>query len=509
MKILLPFDFSIEDIDAITSPKNVYELRKNAEKMISLVREELRKLIEKGEVMYGINTGFGELASKNISKQDLKKLQINLIRSHACGVGYPLSDDEARLMMLIRANELSRGFSGVRPVVINSLCEFLNKGIIPYIPQKGSVGASGDLAPSSHMALALCGEGLAKFYGDDRWQPSSVILKKAGIKPLVLEEKEGLALINGTQTTNAIGSKALLKALNVFYTSIIAGALSTDALKATPKAFDRRIAYAKPYSGQIYVAKKLSKLLEKSQIRQSHILNDSRIQDPYSIRCMPQVMGAVMEWLYNSIKALEIEYRSVTDNPLVFYDNGRIEVLSGGNFHAQSLALAFDSAAIAVSVNTAMSERRIAQLVSDFKILPPFLAKNPGLESGFMIAQVTAAALCNENNILSHPASVFSIPTSANKEDFVSMGTNSAIKLKKIVSNSARVVAIELIASSKAIMYHRPLKTSPILEKVIEKVINIVGDLEGDVELSSKIESVAVSVSDGDFLIDVSDILKE
>ncbi len=502
MKILLPFDFSIEDIEAIISPKNFYDLKKDAYKNLSVVRRELKKLIEKGDVMYGINTGFGELASKSISKQDLKTLQMNLIRSHACGVGEALSDEEVRLMMFIRANELARGLSGVRPLVIKALCSFLNKGIIPYIPHMGSVGASGDLAPSSHMACALCGEGFAKFIGDEKWKPASVILKKAGINPVVLEEKEGLALINGTQATNAIGSLALLKGINVFYTSIIAGALTTDALKGTPKAFDERISQAKPYSGQIYVAKKLSYLLEGSQIRQSHIINDPRVQDPYSIRCMPQVMGAVMDWLYNSVKAVETEYKSVTDNPLVFYDKGKVEVVSGGNFHAQSLAFAFDMAAIAMSVNASISERRIAQLVSDFKILPPFLARNPGLESGFMIAHVTAAALCNENAILAHPASVYSIPTSANKEDYVSMGTNAALKLKKVVLNSARIVAIELIAASKAILYHKPLKTSPILQKVLEKVMSIVGNIDGDVEFSSKIESVAKAIIKGEFLTD-------
>ncbi|MCX7641066.1 MAG: histidine ammonia-lyase [Elusimicrobiales bacterium] len=500
MRIDLPYSFSIEEVPHIISISNKYLLSNDAKEKIKKVRKELKKLIDKDDVMYGINTGFGELASKTISKEDLKTLQINLIRSHACGVGEPLSDEEARLVMFIRANELSRGLSGVRPVVIETLCEFLNKGIIPYIPNKGSVGASGDLAPSSHMALTLCGEGFAKFVGEDRWQPSLKILKKASIKPLVLEEKEGLALINGTQVTSAMGSFALYKALNVFQTSIIAGAITTDALKGTPRAFNKKISIAKPYKGQIYVAEKLSKMLEGSQIRESHRINDSRVQDPYSIRCMPQVMGAVCDWLYKACDSVEIEFRSVTDNPLVFWDDKKIEVISGGNFHAQSLALAFDIAAIAMSVNAAMSERRIAQLVSDFKVLPPFLAKNPGIESGFMIAHVTAAALCNENNILSHPASVFSLPTSANKEDFVSMGTNAAIKLKNIVFNTSRVIAIELIAGSRAIEYHRPLLTSPYLEKIIKAVKNITGDISGDMELSTRIESVAISILDGDFL---------
>lgn len=500
MRIYLPFSFSVEDLFRIINTSNRYELKKDARKKIEKVRDKLKVLIDRGEVMYGINTGFGELASKRIAKDDLKKLQLNLIRSHACGVGEPLSDEEVRLLMLIRANELARGLSGVRTIVIDKICEFLNKGVVPYIPSQGSVGASGDLAPSSHMALALCGEGLSKLVGDDKWYPTMSILNRLNIKPLVLEEKEGLALINGTQATSAIGSFALLRGLNVFYTSILAGALSTDALKGTPRAFDERIAKAKPYAGQIFVAKKLSQLLEGSQIRLSHVINDTRVQDPYSIRCMPQVLGAVMDWLYRSVLSLETEYESVTDNPLLFLKGDELEVISGGNFHAQSLALAFDNAAISMAVCGAMSERRIAQLVSDFKILPPFLAKNPGLESGFMIAHVTAAALCNENNVLAHPASVFSIPTSANKEDYVSMATNSALKLKKVVLNTARIVAIELISSTKAIDYHRPLRTSKKLEELISAIKETIGEFEGDVELSSKIEILANSVSEGYFL---------
>lgn len=499
MKVSLPINFSIEDIKRLIEISNRYELKKDAERKIEVVRKELKKLIERGQIMYGINTGFGELASKNIPKDDLKRLQLNLIRSHACGVGEPLSDEETRLLMLIRANELARGLSGVRPIVVKTLCEFLNKGIIPYIPHKGSVGASGDLAPSSHMALVLCGEGLAKFYGDNSWYKASQILKKANIKPLILEEKEGLALINGTQATNAIGSLALFNSINVFNASIIAGAMSVDALKGTPRAFDKRISLAKPYSGQLYVSQKLRELLNGSQIRESHMINDSRVQDPYSLRCMPQVMGAVMDWIYKCVDTVETEFKSVTDNPLIFWDGKNIDVVSGGNFHAQSLALAFDTAAISLSVNSAMSERRIAQLVSDFKILPPFLAKNPGLESGFMIAHVTAAALCNQNTVLAHPSSVYSIPTSANKEDFVSMGTNAAIKLRDVVFNSARIVAIELIAASKAIEYHRPLKTSNTLEDVIELIHSVSGEVKGDEELSSKIESLSISILDGEF----------
>ncbi|HOJ86144.1 MAG TPA: histidine ammonia-lyase [Elusimicrobiales bacterium] len=501
MKYSLPYEFKIEELEEIISGKSDFSLSSKARKKINLARKKLVSLIDSGKTMYGINTGFGELASKSISKENLKQLQLNLIRSHSCGVGYPLSDEEVRLLMFIRANELSRGASGVRAEVIDKICEFLNKGAIPFIPEKGSVGASGDLAPSSHMALALCGEGFCKVLGEEKFESSDKILKRLKIKPLVLEEKEGLALINGTQATNAIGSISLLKALKVFHSSILAGALTVDALKGTPRAFDSRISDLKPHPGQSYVAKRLSMLLEKSEIRESHKINDSRVQDPYSLRCMPQVMGGVMDNLYHCVNIVEREFKSVTDNPLVFFDGKEIDVVSGGNFHAQSLAFAFDIAAMVMTANGNISERRIAQLVSDFKILPPFLAKNPGLESGFMIAHVTAAALCNENNILSHPASASSVPTSANKEDFVSMGTNAALKLRTVVENVSRIVAIELIASTKAIGFHRPLKTSPNLEKVMEKLKSIVGDVEGDVEFSSKIEAVSDAILNGEFIL--------
>ncbi len=500
-KYKLPYDLRIEEIETVISKDSHFELSQATRKRIDNIRKKLCRLIDEGKIMYGINTGFGELANKTISKENLKQLQLNLIRSHSCGVGNPLSDDEVRLLMFIRANELSRGASGVRSEVIDKICEFLNKGVVPFVPEEGSVGASGDLAPSSHMVLALIGEGYSKVYGSDKWEETSKILKKLNIKPIILEEKEGLALINGTQATSSIGSLALLKALRVFHTSVVAGALSVDALKGTPVAFDSRIHDLKPHPGQSYVAEKLKALLDGSEIRESHKINDSRVQDPYSIRCMPQVMGSVMDNLYHCVNIVENEYKSVTDNPLVF-DNGKgIEVLSGGNFHAQALSFAFDIAAMVMSANGNISERRIAQLVSDFKILPPFLAKNPGLESGFMIAQLTAAALCNQNNILSHPASVFSIPTSANKEDFVSMGTNSALKLRKVVENVSKIVAIELLAAAKALDFHKPLKTSPKLQGVVEKIKKITGEINGDEELSSKIECISYNILKGEFLI--------
>lgn len=500
MNIKLPYNFSIEDVESVINISNNYRISSESIKKIKSSRKKLEELISKGKVMYGINTGFGELASQSVSKENLKQLQINLIRSHSCGVGKALSDDEVRLMMFIRANELSRGHSGVRVEVLEKLCEFLNKKIIPYIPEKGSVGASGDLAPSSHMALALCGEGYAKVYGDSKFIETSKLLKKLNIKPIELAEKEGLALINGTQTTNAVGSLALINAFKVFYSSVIAGALSLESLKGTPVAFDERIHRLKPHTGQIYVAERLRNLLKNSEIRKSHLINDKRVQDPYSIRCMPQVMGAIYDNLIHCANIVEKEYLSVTDNPLVFLEGNDLEVLSGGNFHAQALSFAFDLGAVVMSALGNIAERRIAQLVSDFKILPPFLAKNPGLESGFMIAHVTAAALCNENNILSHPASTYSLPTSANKEDFVSMGTNAALKFREVVKNVARITAIELVANSVAIKYHRPLRTSEKLENILGKIEIVCGKIEGDVELSGKIENVADLILKGEII---------
>ena len=497
----LPLEFKLNDIEEIIKSNSRFFIDSRAKQKIIMMRKKLKQLIDENRVMYGINTGFGELANKTISKDKLKQLQLNLIRSHACGVGKALSDDEVRLLMFIRANELARGASGVRVEIVEKLCEFLNKGVIPYIPEKGSVGASGDLAPSSHMALCLIGEGFAKLVGNYKFEPTKKILKKLSIKPIVLEEKEGLALINGTQATTAIGSLALLKGLKVFHSSVVAGALSVDALKGTDACFDPRISELKPHPGQIYVAKKLRELLDGSEILRSHKTNDNRVQDPYSLRCMPQVMGAVMDNLYHCVNIVENEYKSVTDNPLLFLNGKDLDVISGGNFHAQALSFAFDIAAMVLAANGNISERRIAQLVSDFKILPPFLTKNPGLESGLMICHVTAASLCNYNNILSHPASTFSLPTSANKEDFVSMATNAALKLKEVVENLSKIVAIEFIGAARAIDFHKPLKTSPKLEKVISKIKDICGNIDGDIEFSSKIEALSYSILDGEFVL--------
>ncbi|MCG2725527.1 MAG: histidine ammonia-lyase [Elusimicrobia bacterium] len=480
-----------------------------SKKRVLKVRKKLEQLLKQDKTMYGINTGFGELASARISGFNLKKLQINLIRSHACGVGEPLSEKEARGLMFIRANELSRAHSGVRPLIIETLIQFINKGLIPHIPCKGSVGASGDLAPSAHMALCLIGEGKARLANSKKseWLPTAKILKKLNIKPIELCEKEGLALINGTQAMQAVGGLALHDALKLFETTIITGAMTVEALKGTPRAFDERIHFLKPHRGQIFVASRLKKILANSAVRASHKIDDSRVQDPYSLRCMPQVLGAVRDSIEYALNVIETEMASVTDNPVIVdavkktnKKGSSIDVLSGGNFHGQALAFVFDFIGIAITAMGNMSERRIAQLVSDFKILTPFLTKNPGLESGFMIAHVTAAALANENKILSHPASADSIPTSANKEDFVSMGMTAALKLKEIIKNVSRITAIELMSASQGVEFHRPLKTSVFLEDAISKLRKISPAFKGDEIFSYRIERVAEAILNGYFL---------
>ncbi len=492
----------IEDFAEVSYGYRKVAVPPRALKLVAARRRRLEALLAGDRVMYGINTGFGELASQRVSAENLKALQVNLIRSHACGVGEPLEDAEAVGLMFARVNELAMGNSGVRPVIIKKLAEFINKGIIPFIPSKGSVGASGDLAPSAHMALVLIGEGMARRIGDDNWKPASAVLKKAGIRPVELAEKEGLALINGTQAMKAVGGLALFEAMNLFSSSVMAGAMSLEALKGTPGAFDRRIHALKPHPGQVEVAAKLEALLKGSKIRASHRSADKRVQDPYSLRCMPQVLGAVQDTLEHALAVFETELASVTDNPLVVSSGagGGIDVVSGGNFHGQTVAFAADFAAIAVTALGNISERRIAQLVSDFKILPPFLARNPGLESGFMIAHVTAAALCNENKILSHPASSDSISTSANKEDFVSMGMNAALKLSTVVRNVARITAIELMAAGEGVEFHRPLKSSKALEAALAGLRKISPAFKGDEVFSDRIENVAEAVLTGYFL---------
>jgi len=447
-----------------------------------------------GKIVYGVNTGFGELASARISSERLAAVQRNLVLSHACGVGEPLSWDEARGILFLRLNELCRGHSGVRPSLVRHLARMFSSGIVPLIPSRGSVGASGDLAPQAHMALAVIGEGDVYLRG--RRMPAAKALKAAGLKPFVLAEKEGLALLNGTQAMQSVGGLALLAAGRVWRAASLACAASLDALTGTPAPFDEDIQALKPHPGQGEAARGLRRLLSGSEIRRSHVAGDPRVQDPYSLRCAPQVHGAVLDRLAEARRTVEIEMRSVTDNPLV----ARGRVISGGNFHGQALSFAFDSAAGALAALANISERRTFQVTSGLAPrLKPFLARDPGVESGFMIAQYVAAALASENKALAHPASADSVPTSANKEDFVSMGMWSALKLKKVVWNAAQVVAVELVAAAQAIEFHRPLKSGRGVEAGLKVLRAKVKASRGDEVLSGKLETAREMVLSGAF----------
>jgi histidine ammonia-lyase len=464
---------------------------------ILAARKVIEEIIARDVVVYGVNTGFGKLSDVRIPQGELHRLQLNLVRSHACGIGNPLSEAEVRAMILLRANVLTLGFSGVRLKIIELLCEMLNRRVCPVVPEKGSVGASGDLAPLAHLALSLIGEGEA-FFGAQR-MPSADALQLAELMPLPLEAKEGLALLNGTQAMHAVGGLALLRAQHLAHVADVAGAMSLEALKGTPAAFDLRLQAARPHPGQKAVAKHLLSLLEGSEIRQSHLAGDPRVQDAYSLRCMPQVHGAVRGALAHCEDVLLIESASATDNPLVFPENG--DVISGGNFHGAPLALAFDYAAIALADLMSMSERRTDRLVSPDKNegLPAFLARQPGLESGFMIAQVAAASLVNEARVLAHPASPDNITTSGGKEDHVSMGMTSALKLRSIVDLAENLLAIELLTAAEALEHRRPLKAGVGVERAHAAIRKIAQPLVQDRPLSNDIARVAEAIRQNEF----------
>jgi len=445
------------------------------------------------EPVYGVNTGFGKLADQRIPLSDIRQSQLNLLRSHAAGVGDPLTREETRGMLLLRANVLARGYSGVRPLVVDYLLTLLNRDVLPLIPSRGSVGASGDLAPLAHLALVLIGEGEA-FIGSRRVSGRAA-LARVGLKPLDLEAKEGLSLVNGTQAMLSLGLLALYRCEKLVDAADVAGALSLEALKGTPVAFDARIHRLRPYRGQIAVAANLRALLADSEIRTSH-LSCQRVQDAYSLRCMPQVHGAVRDALEYARATLAVEISSVTDNPIVFPDRG--EVLSGGNFHGQPLGLVLDHLAIAMTELASISERRIERLTNpEYGDLPPFLSPHPGLNSGFMMAQVTAAALASENKVFSHPASVDSIPTSGNREDHVSMGMGSALKLKQILTNAEQILAIELLCAAQGIDFHRPLRPGRGSRQVMRLIRGRVPRLDQDRPLAPDIELVHALLANG------------
>ena len=459
-------------------------------------RKIIEEIVAREEVVYGVNTGFGKLSDIRIAQGELRELQLNLVRSHACGIGNPLSIPEVRAMMLLRANVLALGFSGIRFEIIEMLCQMLNRGVHPVVPEKGSVGASGDLAPLAHLALSLIGEGEA--FSEGERMASSDALRRMKLEPALLEAKEGLALLNGTQAMHAVGGLSILRAKRLSRVADVSGAMSLEALTGTPAAFDPRLHEARPHPGQKAVAKHLLSIMEGSEIRESHRADDPRVQDAYSLRCMPQVHGAARGALDHCENILLIESASATDNPLVF-ENG--DVISGGNFHGAPLALAFDYAALALVDLMSISERRIDRLVNPDKNegLPAFLARKPGLESGFMIPHVAAAALLNEARVLAHPASVDNVTTSGGKEDHVSMGMTAALKLRSIVELAENLLAIELLAGAEALEHRRPLKAGVGVERAFAAVREIAPSLTQDRSLSGDIAHVAEAIRRGDF----------
>ena len=455
----------------------------------------VRRAAEGDAPVYGVNTGFGKLASTRISAADLATLQLNLIRSHSVGVGAPLQPAVLRLMLATKAASLARGHSGVRPVVIDTLLAVHNAGLVPFVPSQGSVGASGDLAPLAHMTLALIGEG--EFLVDGQRLPAAAVLAQHDIAPLQLSAKEGLALINGTQTSTALALHALFAFEPVLEAALVIGALTVDAARGSDGPFDPRIHALRGQPGQIDVASTYRSLLSGSAIRNSHLQGDDRVQDPYCLRCQPQVVGACLDQLRHAALVLLREANAVTDNPLVFPDDG--SMVSGGNFHAEPVALACDAMACAIAEVGAIAERRIAMLIdSNVSRLPPFLTANAGLNSGFMIAHVTAAALASENKSLAHPASVDSLPTSANQEDHVSMATFAARRLQAMIDNTAHVLAIEWLAAAQGIEFLRPLASSPALEQAHALLRQTCPAMDSDRYLAPDIESANALVHRGE-----------
>ncbi|HKF20149.1 MAG TPA: histidine ammonia-lyase [Candidatus Angelobacter sp.] len=492
---------SLDDLRAIVVERRVVLASGDAREKVNAARAVVDALVAENKVAYAITTGVGKLSDVRIDAAQNRQLQINLIRSHAAGVGEPLSQQETRAMMLLRANSLAKGFSGVREQVIDELCEMLNRGVHPVVPSQGSVGASGDLAPLAHLALAMLGEGEAVF--ENARMPSGEALRRAGLKPLVPEAKEAISLINGTQAMLAVGTLALLEAENLAGTADVLGAMTLDALHGTDVAFDERIHAARPHPGQVKVAANLRRLLAGSQIRASH-KDCGRVQDAYSMRCIPQVHGAVRDTLEFCRRTFEIEMNSAVDNPLVFVTgDAEGDVVSGGNFHGQPLAFALDYLAIALTALAGISERRIERLVNPAlnEGLPPFLTADAGMNSGFMMPQIVAAALASENKVLAHPASADSITTSGNKEDYVSMGMAAAIKLKKVVANATHVLAIEACAAAQAIDFLAPLKTSPLLQTAHAAIRRVSPKIEQDRMLATDFAKVGELVRVGDLLV--------
>ena len=493
-QILHPGVLTLDQLKAIHAGVLRLELPESFLEEVRASQQVVRHAAEGDEPVYGVNTGFGKLANQRISKEQLEELQLNLIRSHAVGVGEPLAPAVVRLMMVLKAASLARGYSGVCEGVIDRLLAVYHAGLIPYIPSKGSVGASGDLAPLAHMTLALMGEGY--LLDDGRRVNSMDALERAGIQPLKLGPKEGLALINGTQTSTALALHALFCFEPVLEAALVIGALTVDAARGSDGPFDPRIHLLRGHAGQIDVAAYYRALLEGSEIRSSHLDGDDRVQDPYSLRCQPQVVGACLDQLRHAAQVLLIEANAVTDNPLVFTVDGSL--VSGGNFHAEPVALVADGMALAIAEVGAIAERRIAMLIDGgVSRLPAFLADEPGLNSGFMIAHVTAAALASENKSLAHPASVDSLPTSANQEDHVSMATFAARRLQAMIENTTHILGIEFLAAARGIEFLRPLTSSTALEEAHALLRQHIPAMMRDRFMALDIEHASKLVRDG------------
>ena len=524
--LIRPGHLTLDELQAIHAGGQPLVMDPQALPAIEASAAIVRRAAEGDAPVYGVNTGFGKLASTRISEADLATLQLNLIRSHSVGVGAPLEPAVLRLMLALKAASLARGHSGVRPVVIDTLLAVHNAGLVPWVPSQGSVGASGDLAPLAHMTLALLGEG--DFLVDGQRRPAGAALREHGIAPLVLSAKEGLALINGTQTSTALALHALFAFEPVLEAALVIGALTVDAARGSDGPFDPRIHRLRGQPGQIDVAEYYRQLLAGSAIRASHAEGDDRVQDPYCLRCQPQVVGACLDQLRHAALVLLREANAVTDNPLVFLPSdgaalqadaadpaspgrqrrppggeaaaGRFrgELISGGNFHAEPVALAADAMACAIAEVGAIAERRIAMLIdSSVSRLPPFLTANAGLNSGFMIAHVTAASLASENKSLAHPASVDSLPTSANQEDHVSMATFAARRLQPMIANVAHILGIELLAAAQGIEFLRPLQSSPALEQLMTVLRASCPAMMRDRYLAPDIETASALVRDG------------
>jgi histidine ammonia-lyase len=486
----------LEDLERIAVEGGEVGIAPEARERMLRSRAVVERAVESGQVVYGVTTGFGRLSEVAIAREKLAELQVNLIRSHACGVGAPLSREETRAITLLRANVLAKGYSGVRPEVVELLLGLLNRGVHPVIPEQGSVGASGDLAPLSHLALVLIGEGQAELGG--RVMPGGEALRKVGLEPLELRAKEGLALNNGTQVQTGIGALALRAAERLADAADVAGAMSLEGLRGTPDAFHEALQRVRPHPGQIASAARLRALLAGSEIRESHRHDDARVQDAYALRCMPQVHGAFRNALGYIHSVLETEANSATDNPLIFPDEEGGLVLSGGNFHGQPVAQVLDLLAIALTDLASISERRIERLVNpDLSDLPAFLTREPGLRSGMMLAQITAAALVSECKVLSHPASVDSIPTGASKEDHVSMGPHAARKARQTLRNAEIVIGIEIMCAAQALEFLSPLRPGIGVQRAYDLVRERIAPLEEDRVLAPDIEAAAELVRGG------------